>query len=69
LDLSGGVTGLKKLHKELLHNLQSSPDIIRVIKEDDLGGVINVHGSDDKFTIFIGKPEENKPRHRWKMIN
>jgi hypothetical protein len=62
------VTGLKKLHKELLHNLQSSPDIIWVIKDDDLVGGINMHGTDDKFTILIGKPEEKKPRHKWKMI-
>jgi hypothetical protein len=30
--------GWRKLHNEELHNLYSSPSIIRMIKEDEMGG-------------------------------
>jgi hypothetical protein len=38
-----------------------------VIKEYDPHGACNMHGKDDKFTTFIGKPEDKKPRHQWEI--
>jgi hypothetical protein len=38
------VGGWKGLHNEELHNLYTSPNIVRVIKEDDMGGACSMHG-------------------------
>jgi hypothetical protein len=39
------VTGQwRKLHSEELHNLYSSPDIIRQVKANEVGGVCSTHG-------------------------
>jgi hypothetical protein len=67
------VTGeLRKLHSEELHNLYSSPNIIRQIKSRRVGWAEHVArmGEDRKvYKILVGKPEGKKPlgrpRGRW----
>jgi hypothetical protein len=46
------VTGdLRKLHDEELHNLYSSPSIIRVnkFKIDEVGGAYSTNGGEEEF--------------------
>jgi hypothetical protein len=45
-----GVTGgWRKLHNEELHNLYSSPSIIRIqVEEDELGGTCGTNGGEEK---------------------
>jgi hypothetical protein len=52
--------GWRKLHNEELHNLYSSPSIIRMIqvKEDQMGRVCSTHGQKrNAYRILVGKPE------------
>jgi hypothetical protein len=46
----------RKLHSGELHNLYSSPDIIRQnqIKENEVGGVCGTHGSGEKIVQGFG---------------
>jgi hypothetical protein len=59
--------GWRKLHNEELHNLYSSPSIIRMIKSRRMrwaGHVARMEKS-----ILVGNPEEKRPlerpRRRW----
>jgi hypothetical protein len=61
-----GVTGeWRKLHYEELHNLYSSPNIVRVIKSCSADGEKR-----GVYTVLVGKPEGKRPlwrpRCRWK---
>jgi hypothetical protein len=54
----------RKLHNEELHNLYSSPDIIRQVKS------MHAWERREKCTkVLVGKPEGKRPlgrpRHRW----
>jgi hypothetical protein len=62
----------RKLHNEELHNLRSSPSIIRMIKSRKMrweGRVARIVEKRNAYRILMGKPEGNKPlrrsRHRW----
>jgi hypothetical protein len=67
------VTGeWRKLHSEELHNLYSSPDIIRQVKSRRMRwtGYIVRMGEDRKvYKVLVGKPEGKRPlvrpRPRW----
>jgi hypothetical protein len=67
------VTGeWRKLHNEVLHNLYSSPDIIRQFKSRRLrwAGYVARMGEDRKvYKVLVGKPEGKRPlgrpRRRW----
>jgi hypothetical protein len=65
------VTGeWRKLHNEELHNLYSSPDIIRQVKANEVGGSCGTHGKEEKSVQgYGGKPEGKRPlgrpRRRW----
>jgi hypothetical protein len=65
------VTGKwRKLHNEELHNLYSSPDIIRQIKANEVCRACGTHGRGEKSVEgFGGKPEGKRPlgrpRRRW----
>jgi hypothetical protein len=56
------VTGnWRKLHNEELHNLYSSPNIIRVIKP---GHVARMGEKRNAYRTLVGKPERKRPRGR-----
>jgi hypothetical protein len=67
------VTGeWRKLHSEELHNMYSSPDIIRQVKSRRMRWVGHVSrmGEERKvYKILVGKPEGRRPlgrpRRRW----
>jgi hypothetical protein len=67
------VTGeWRKLHNGELHNLYSSPDIIRQIKlrrSRWAGNVARMGGGRNKYRLLVGKPEGKRPlesaRRRW----
>jgi hypothetical protein len=69
------VTGeWKKLHSWELHNLYSSPDIIRQIKSRRMRWARHVarmgEGRRNVYRVLVGKPEGKRrlerPRRRWK---
>jgi hypothetical protein len=55
------VTGVwRKLNNEELHNLYSSPSVIRIIKveEDEIGRAQSMDGENrNVYRILVGKPE------------
>jgi hypothetical protein len=62
----------RRLRNEELHELYSSPNIIRVIKSRRMrkaGHVARVRERRDAYRIFVGKPEGKRtlgrPRCRW----
>jgi hypothetical protein len=61
-----GLTGgLRKLHNEELHNLNSSPSIFRMIKSRRMrleGHVARIEEKMNAYRILVGKPEE---RNHW----
>jgi hypothetical protein len=67
------VTGeWRKLHNGQLHNLYSSPDIIRQIKSRRMrwaGHVARMGGGRNVYRVLVGKPEGKRPlerpRRRW----
>jgi hypothetical protein len=68
-----GVTGgWRKLHNEELHNLYSSPSIIRIIKSKRMrwaGHVARMEEKRNVYRLLVGKPEGKRPlgrpRRRW----
>jgi hypothetical protein len=68
-----GVTGgWRKLHNEELHNLYSSPSIIRIIKSRRMrwaGRVVRMGEKRNVYRLLVGKPEGKRPlggpRRRW----
>jgi hypothetical protein len=64
--------GWRKLHNEELHNLYSSPSIIRMIKSRRMtraGHVVFMRAKRNTYRILMGKPEGKRPigrpRRRW----
>jgi hypothetical protein len=68
-----GVTGRwRKLYNEELHNLYSSPSIIRIIKSRRMrwaGHVTRMEEMRNVYKLLVGKPEGKRslgrPRRRW----
>jgi hypothetical protein len=64
------VTGeWRKLHNEELHNLYSSPDIIRQVKSRRVwwAGHVTRMGEDRKlYKVLVGKPEGKRPTQKTK---
>jgi hypothetical protein len=62
------VTGdWRKLHNEELHNLYSSPNIIRTIKSNRMGRaghVARMREMRNVYRIMVGKPEGKRPLGR-----
>jgi hypothetical protein len=59
--------GWKKLHIEELHNLYSSPSIIRMIKSITMkwtGHVARMGEKRNAYRILVGKPEGQRPLGR-----
>jgi hypothetical protein len=68
----GMTGGLRKLHKEELHNLYSSLIIIRIIKSRRMtlaGHVARMGEKRNVYMLLVGKPEGKRPlgrpRRRW----
>jgi hypothetical protein len=68
--------GWRKLHNEELHNLYSSPSIIRMIKAMMMrwaGHVAQMGERRNAYRILVGKPEEKRrlgrTRRRWVKNN
>jgi hypothetical protein len=64
--------GWRKLHNEELHNLYSSPSIIRIIKSRRIrwaGHVAQMGEKRNVYSLLVGKPEGKRPlgrpRCRW----
>jgi hypothetical protein len=64
--------GWKKLHNEELHNLYSSPSIIRIIKSRRMRWAVHVARMGEKrnvYRLLVGKLEGKRPlgrpRRRW----
>jgi hypothetical protein len=64
--------GWRKLHNEELHNLYSSPSIIRMITSRRMrwaGNVARIVAKRNAYRILMGKPEGKtslgRPRCRW----
>jgi hypothetical protein len=64
--------GWRKLHNEELHNLYSSPSIIRMIKSRRMrwaGHVARMGEKKNAYRILVGNPEGKRPlgrpSHRW----
>jgi hypothetical protein len=62
----------RKLHNEELHNLCSSPNIIRAIKSRKMrwaGHVAQMGKTRNTYKILVGKPEQTiplgRPTRRW----
>jgi hypothetical protein len=60
--------GWRKLHIEELHNLYSSPSIIRM--KDEIGSLYSTNGEKRiAYRILVGNPEGKRqlvrPRRRW----
>jgi hypothetical protein len=59
--------GWRKLHNEELHNLYSSPNIIRIIKSRRMRWAEHVSRTGAKrntYRILVGKPEGKRPLGR-----
>jgi hypothetical protein len=64
--------GWRKLHNEELHNLHSSPSIIRIIKSRRMkwaGHVARLGEKRNVYRLLVGKPEGKRPlgrpRRKW----
>jgi hypothetical protein len=76
VELVFGFGGWRKLYNEELHNLYSSADITRVIKQrgkDERNMLHELIGKiRNTYTILVRKPEGkgplDRPRHEWKII-
>jgi hypothetical protein len=58
----------RKLHNEELHNLYSSPNIIRMIKSRRMrwgGHVARMGQKRNAYRILVGKRPLGRPRCRW----
>jgi hypothetical protein len=58
----------RKLHNKELHNLYSSPNIIRKIKSKRMGWAVHVvrmGAKKNAYRILVGKPERKRPICKW----
>jgi hypothetical protein len=65
------IGGSGKLHNEKLHNVYSSPNIIKMIKvtEDEVGVACITHVErGNVYRILVGKPEEKTTRKTKKLV-
>jgi hypothetical protein len=63
----GVIGGWRKLHNDELHNLYSSPSIIRIIKPRRMrwaGHVARMGEKRNVYRLLVGKPEGKRPLGR-----
>jgi hypothetical protein len=63
----GMMGGWRKLHNEELHNLYSSPSIIRIIESRRMrraGHVARMGEKRNVYSLLVGKPEGKRPLGR-----
>jgi hypothetical protein len=67
-----GTGGWRKLHNEELHNLYSSPSIMRMTKSRRMGWAVHVARMGEKRNVYRiqaekpdGKTPLGRPRHWW----
>jgi hypothetical protein len=63
--------GWRKLHNEELHNLYSSPNIIRVLKSRRMrwaGRVARMGEKRNVYRLLVGKPKRKRPLGRLRII-
>jgi hypothetical protein len=72
ISLKFGLIFQRELHNEELHNLYSSPNIIRMIKSRRMrwaGHVARIRKKRNAYRILVGKPEGKRSlrtsRRRW----
>jgi hypothetical protein len=55
--------GWRKLHNEELHNLYSSPSMIRMIKSRRMmwAGHVARRGKRNGYRVLVGKPKKKRP--------
>jgi hypothetical protein len=63
----------RKVHNEELFDSYSSPNVIRVIKKNEVGGVYSTYGREEKFIQGFsarseGKRSLGRAGHRWEEI-
>jgi hypothetical protein len=66
----------RKLHNDELHNLYSSPNIVRVIKSRRMRWwaryIARMADGRDVYRVLVGRPEGKRPlerpRHKWEDI-
>jgi hypothetical protein len=61
------IGGWRKLHSKEIHNLYSSPSIIRMIKSKRMrsaGNVAHMGENKNAYRILVGKPEGKRPLRR-----
>jgi hypothetical protein len=59
--------GWRKLHNEELHNLYSSPSIIRITKSRRMrcaGNVARMRQKENAYRLLVGNPEGKRPLGR-----
>jgi hypothetical protein len=64
----------RKLHEEELHNLYSSPNVIRMTKSRRMrwaGHLVRMGAKRNAYRILVGKPEGKRPprRSRRRCVN
>jgi hypothetical protein len=68
----GVMGGWRKLHNDELHNMYSSPSIMRIVKSRRMrwaGNVARMGAKKNVYRLLVGKPEGKRPlgrpRRRW----
>jgi hypothetical protein len=56
--------GWRRLRNEEHHNLHASPNVVRVIKKNEIGGACSTRDKRIAYRILVGKPEGKRPLGR-----
>jgi hypothetical protein len=62
------IGGGRTLHSEELHYLYSSPSIIRIVKEDEMGIACSTNVNSTAYRILVAKPVGKRPLGRSRLM-